>query len=276
KDNAGYPDWTPNWMAAHTAFAQHEMKLSERIGTTASIGITGYGSSVGRDLNFLTEPGWGVYYTPNDMSRTSLSLGHSTALPTLRQLFSSETGNPALKPARAWKSELSHQQNFRWRWNWTATTTVFYNHARDMIDLYAGTYRNINSMDSYGLELNLISKPLPWWETSLDYAWLGYDSNYTLAESPAHKAVMQNNFTLPGQVQLGLNSKWEGTRLSADVLGIFHALPSYFRQDLMLSRKWRILSLKLGVENALDVYYEGQYGYPAPGRNFVAFVAVDI
>lgn len=276
KDTGGYQDWTPNWVLTNSLFSQLESKLNEVLGFTGSISVSGYHSSLNSKLRFFYEPAAGIYYDHPAWGKTSLSMGLNTAMPTMRQLFSSDSGNPNLKNAHALKTELGNQRNWGTPWALGTIASLFYNRGRNIIDLNNQVYTNIYKMDSYGLELSIIGKPAQWWQSGVDYALIGYDSDYVLSETPAHKLSFSNHFMLPFQINLSLVSRWQDVCKSADDAGVFHVLPAYHNHDLSLSRKWGKFNLSMGIENILDANYLSEYGFPAAGRDFFFSMGLDL
>lgn len=279
RDNAGYLDWTPHWMNTCNAFGQWEHRLGEIASCTVSLGFSGYNNDLDSSLNFYAEPSGGLHLNWNKNSETSLSLGRSTAYPTMRQLFSAEHGNPGLNPQNAIKVELSHRQvlhpeNIRLN----QSASFFFNDIRGLIDQMDEVYQNIHRVQSWGAEYSLAAIPCPWWETELSYAclfWSG-ESGYELTESPHNQASLSQTFRLPANVLLNFRLTYTDNRLSQSVSDDYHSLPAYWQHDL--SATWRIgkHSVSLGLENIFDTYYETEYGYPAAGLNFFTRVETSI
>lgn len=270
KDNGFYLDWDNHFLGQHNAWLQWQIQLA-RLGITAGSVFSAWHHDPRDGLQGFADPGMGISWKHNSLAASRLSVGLNSSYPTMRQLFSVDRGNPLLKPQRALKTELSHSLSLQTgRVRSLLEASLFYNAARDIIELQAGRYENIYRVDSWGAELNLLTKPLPDWEFSFGYALLKYrsDSDYRLTESAPQSAVIDLILPLVYSVKLKLNSGWTDIRFSQDSFGGYHLLPSYWKHDLSLSRQWKRTRLSLGLENLLDANYFTEYGYPAPGRDF--------
>lgn len=279
KDNGFYQDWTPHTLNSYNAFAQWQHGLSDALGISSGIGISAWNSDVRDSIRVFAEPSIAFNYKHLSGAQSNLSLGRNTAFPTMRQLFSSDRGNPDLIPQSAWKAELTHFQPLgKGKGKMALESGVFINEIRDLIDLQGGIYANIHQVRSFGAELALLLSPLPKWECRLDYAWLKYSSNsdYRLSESPRNSFAIGTRIPLPLELWLKTDSAWTDLRHSQDGSGAFHGLHSYWKHDLSLSRKWNKLQAVLGLDNLLDADYQTEYGYPAPGLDFFLRLGLDI
>jgi outer membrane cobalamin receptor len=271
KDNGSYPDWTPHTMEIFNAFGQWQMKASELVSCTAGIGVSGSRSDLRPEIKLNLEPSAGIYLHWNGMSMSFASIGRNTSFPTMRQLFSADRGNPDLLPQSALKAEAGHRQAFQiGEVQTSAEISLFYNDARNLIDVLDGSYQNIYRVRSYGAETALEFSWRPGWETRLSYNWIqaNNEDNYILTETPAQQAILEQNIRLPWQINLAYLCSYTDIRRSQDTYGNYHTLKSYWKHDLSLFKQFGRHSVSLGLENILDAYYETEYGYPAEGLNF--------
>ncbi|MEF3695187.1 MAG: TonB-dependent receptor plug domain-containing protein [Candidatus Cloacimonadota bacterium] len=268
KDNAGYLEWKHSNLSTGNLFLTADYDYSSRIRINTSFGLSVY--DLGEAFSIIPEPAISLSYGYQAASLT-LSSGVNSAAPTMRQLFSSSTGNPDLSAQRALKTELSGNTNLSCGFmNLHFEASLFHNAIRDLIDLDQGHYANIYSYQSQGAELGILGKFGEVWELRLDYAYLDYEEKdgYILTESPSHSVIMRNNIVLPWGLSMVQTSSWTGERQSADSAGYYHELKPYWVHDLQLSREWNKYRFYLGLENFTDEDYMLEYGFPAGGMDF--------
>ena len=266
KDDGPYPEWTDNFAVVGSLFSQYQKEFAEQLSYTAGLGLTFFGHSQSDDTKFLLEPSGALYWNHKGGSISSFSYGRNSAIPTMRQLFSSQKGNPNLKASRAHKLELGHSRHIVR--NLFLDASIFYNNVRDLIDLKNEKYANIYHVQSYGGEISLSAQLLKQWELSVQYANLNYTGNYTLSDSAPHGAQIANTVQLPYGLKLKTQSDWVSKRESLDGINVFHTLPAYFTHELALSATFKNLETELSLSNILDQDYQGEYGFPARGRDF--------
>ncbi len=267
RDTGSYIDWTHNDAFVGSAFSQYQKDLSGALSLSISAGLTSFSHSKNRELKFIAEPSAGLYVDHPDGSNSSLSLGLNSALPTMRQLFSADHGNPDLKASRALKSELNHQRRI-WA-DLIAEMSIFYNDVRDLIDRRGEQYANIYRVQSWGGEFSLSARILQIWELSGQYSALIYSGDYGLSDSAPHSVNIQNRIQLPLGLALDIDSQWRSRRDSMDSVSVLRELPAYHTHAVGLSKSWKNLDLTFSLQNLLDHDYESEYGYPAPGKDFV-------
>ena len=269
RDTGSYLNWTKNDAFVGSIFSQYQRDLSESMSFSLSAGITGFSHSQDRDLKLIFEPSAGVFWDHPDGSHSSLSLGLNSALPTMRQLFSADSGNPDLIASRAVKSELGHQRALGLPGRSAAwDINLYYNVVRDLIDRPGERYENIYEVETYGFETSLSALLCPIWEFSVQYAFLGTWGDYVLSDSAPHGINIQSRIKLPHSFNLNLDSMWRSKRKSQDSISMIHELDAYHTHEVGLSRTFGKLELHASMQNIFDHDYQSEYGYPAPGRDF--------
>jgi len=277
KDTGDYPIWTSNTSQLHSVFVQHQQMLNDQLQITSAVGLTANSNDRRDSYTVIPEPALGLVYSSSKGAKTSFGLGLSSAQPTMRQLFSYSKGNPDLKPQYSYKAELSRLQPLVGS-ALSFSSSIFYNDTRNLIDLYQSRYQNIYQVNSYGLEAGLNFSPIKIYELEINYAWLDYkkNSDYRLTETPKHAVDFSHRFKLPFAATLTFNSTYRHNRLSQDDAGIYHQLPPYYLHDLLLRVPWHKASLSVGMQNILDSDYQGEYGFPAEGRNYNLGIEITI
>lgn len=281
KDDGPYPEWTPHWMNLYNAFCQYRRQISGVLSLNAGLGLSASQSDLKNSLGMFLEPSAGILFQFNELSESSVSLGRNTSFPTMRQLFSSSSGNPELKPQHAIKFELDHRQGVRLGGVLLNNRiSLYYNDMRDLIDRQGADdiYQNIYRVRSWGMEYSLLWRPAKWWESEAGYALLFCDGegSYRLTETPRNQAILIQKWKLPWQMELGHTCTYTDVRYSQGDFDDYNVLSSYWLHDLALSREFGRICVTLGLENIFDAYYETEYGYPGAGFNFFVNLKAEI
>ena len=269
KDNGNYKTWTYSHVLNQNAFFQYDRELIERLKITGGIGFSAYSYAKKTATTFITEPSLGLNYNGGSMGISNFAIGMNSAPHTMHQLYSIGKGNSELIPQRSLKLEISHSTHLLYN-HLALNAALFYNDSRDLIDLKMGKYENIYRLVSEGAELGMVFSLNRRYQIEASYAYLEYDKNsdYRLTETPKHSLELVNRFSLPGDFLVSLSSSYRGNRLSQDEIGTYYTLESYWKHDIQLHYAWKSLGFSAGLENILDVDYQGEYGFPEAGRDF--------
>lgn len=271
KDNGEYLQWTQSSVLNASAFVALDYGTDRDFSVNGSLGGVWYLPDNGTDGNWSLEPSIGMNWQLRENFSLSAAWGINSAAPTMRQLFSSSSGNPLLMPQKAIKTELgAKQQVFIASVPVSLGISAFNNQISNLIDRLGEQYQNIYNYSTFGMEFRLISQPLEFWETDLAYSWLAYQKKdgYLLTECPEHTWELEQSIKLPYQVRLKINTIYTGERFSQDSSYNYKILEPYWKTDLQLSRQWKKARLYGGIENVLDQDYQMEYGYPGAGLNF--------
>jgi outer membrane receptor protein involved in Fe transport len=210
------------------------------------------------------------------------------------------TDNPALKPERSRSVDAGVQQTFAGGAA-LIDATVFFNEYDDLIVAVGRSFRdasryrtdNISNARSRGLELSAAARPFAAFDlrgsyTLLDTEILAVDRSN---EAPAPYRVGEHLIRRPRH-RGSLTAVFTDTRVTAfaelemrgavrDIEPTFGASGGVFDADgfaaLDLGGAYRVsrfLQLFARIENAADRAYEEAFGFPAPGRLFMAGVRV--
>jgi outer membrane cobalamin receptor len=271
KDNGSYTQWTSSAVTLHHLFAQYEKPLLTPLTMTLGSGFSLFKKENYSKIQSFWEPSGGLYYDFANHATISVAVGKNTAFPTMRQLFSSDKGNPDLLPQTAWKSEITASQPFVLKqMSGKTEISLFYNDARNLIDLQNEKFTNLYQVQSYGGESVIELKPLRGWRFSGTYSYLAYlhDSDYELLETAKNSVELAVQADLPYKLQMAVSSQWRDLRISQDGGMNKHVLPAYWVHNLRFARSFKGFKTTFGLENFTDTYYEEEYGYPAAGMNF--------
>jgi len=278
KDTGNYTEWTRNWAAVNSIFAQYQQELSENLQSSISFGLSSITHSRNSDLKLLIEPSAGIYWSLPQDTKLSLSVGQNSSMPTLRQLFSAESGNPHLRPSRAIKYELNFHKSFQTLCPLSSDSSIFFNDIHDLIDRDPELYQNFQNVRSYGFETSVglqASRKLDI-ETAYSYLAFTRDSDYRLSDSAPHNVNLFLRYALPMGIDLSYEAAWRSDRDSQDDLGAFHSLKAYHVHGLQVSKAWKHVELKLNLDNILDENFQTEYGYPEAGRDYTLSISLKI
>ena len=279
RDNVAYLEWTPHWLDVISLWSQASREFSPIFSVSASLGFSGSLTDGNASPKVFPEPSIGFFFKLLPGGESSLSLGRNSSFPTLRQLFSAESGNTSLKPQHALKAEVEHRQELRLGSRpLSARLNLFYNDARDLIERRDDIFQNIRRVQSWGMECSLLASPLAWWNAELGYGnlfWKGEDG-YRLTETPRNQLWLSQSLKLPWSLQFSHRVGYTDNRLSESDIGGYAILPPYWVHDVSLARDFSRFKLNLGVENVFDRYYETECGFPAAGINFFVSLSAGI
>lgn len=225
-----------------------------------------------------TSPRAGLLLRLGAHDRLHASWGEGFRAPSVGELFFPGIGNPDLEP------EISRGYELGWvheRPGLRAAVTGFENRITDLIEFDLPGFTNINvDARTRGVEGSLrLADGI--FAAELNGTWTeaeNRDLDLPLLRRPEWKSNLVLTAT-PGAWTTSLIVRYVGERPDADPADTTVRVenPSYVRTDVALS--WRAterLAPYLRVENAADETYSPAVGFPAPGRTWIAGVAVDL
>lgn len=234
----------------------------------------------------------GLNWELSGATRVYGSVARKTRFPTLRQLYSSTSGNPDLDSEKSINYTLGVQHSFA---NLVHMRLEgFFHDISDWIsrdyygaeDIYIDEiYVNVEEVEMRGFEAGIKYTPLKDFSLSLDYT-------YNDAKNKSDKAVTKKVVGVPKHhFVAGASARvpWIDSRL--DLRGIFvdsiySSLPtagrpdteskstaSHFTLDARLAKDLgERFSAYIEAKNLLDKNYESEVGFPGPGRNVLVGV----
>ncbi len=213
----------------------------------------------------------GLVATISAGSRLRASYGESFRAPSLGDLYFPFFGNPELEAERGRSWELGIEGE---RGPVSAGLTAFENDLEQLIqfDLVRGLPFNIGRARARGVE-GRVEGRVAAWRARLDATWLDAEDRDTGAPLPRRPEATVNLLLSWTGERLGAGAtlRWVGRR--EDVGRI--ELPAHAVVDLAgswsLREHWSPFAR---IDNLLDREYEEAAGFPAPGRSWVAGVAL--
>ena len=203
------------------------------------------------------------------------SASRKTRFPSLRELFSTTSGNPDLDTMKSNIFEMGLE--YRSLSGFSVSVVGFYNGVKDLID-------RVNKNDPY---LNVDRAVFKGIETSLDWQFLknaGLSAAYTLLQAedrttatreyiqyrPKHKVDLRLRFQLPKRFIIGLYAGYVSSQVyydGSDRLTLDPYTVVDFNVSKQLGEKWRLF---LRINNLFDVDYYESEGFPREGRTVSA------
>ncbi|NQT26280.1 TonB-dependent receptor [candidate division KSB1 bacterium] len=223
----------------------------------------------------VTVPKAGLVTHISDASSIRVTHSKGFRSPSLRELYFFPSHNEDLKPDEFWNSEIGGSYQFG---NFLKVDASVYHIAGDnLIALAPRVSRmgyqlsNVGETENNGYEVQINLLPVNGVECGAN--WSHIDMKNKIPNMPEKKLTAYISGRI-GQFSLSANLMWVGNWLSKDT-----ALPvaNIYRMDnytvLDFSTNFQIYNLlqaKLTLKNALDSSYQAMYGYPMPGRIFMA------
>ena len=265
-DKYWYTDWTSNSAQYFNFFLQAEAAKGD-FSATISTGISLFTIKSSDEWNEHFQPSAGIYYKSDHNLKLSLASGINTTYPTLRQLYSSNSGNENLVEERAWKNELTIDQPFAFKSiSGNIFGSFYYNEISNLIDRVNEVNENLDDAESYGYESTLKLKY--YWEHELNYSYLKYtnDEIAQMTGAPENSLSLNESVKTWKGIKLSYKAEWKDERLTENPSV---KLDSYWLHSLKIQKNFNRYKLALGLENIFDQNYHSKYRYPGPGRNFI-------
>jgi len=233
----------------------------------------------GQDLGSRTvnslNPQLALIFSSVEVLSFKAAASHKTRFPTIRELFSLDSGNPDLVPMKADIFELGAE----WRINskWTVSLSGFYNNVDDLIgrpgkdDLYG----NIEKAVFKGFETGLEWNNQHWIILKLFYTYLEaidkspVPSGY-IEHRPRHKIDTSVAIKLPARFYLSTDIGYVSSQIYYSKEEEKHLVPFTLFDLSLIKRIGRFLEFFVTIRNLFDVNYYESEGYPREGRMIYA------
>jgi outer membrane cobalamin receptor len=256
-------EWTHHGATTMSVFAQDIIDVGEtsRIAVAANTDMmAGEGASL---VRFNPQASWsrrlGSGYAVRVLG------GMKTRFPTLKEWFSPEIGNPDLKPetSTSLEGELSKRTEHA-----RLSVLLFEQWVNDMIvSSGAGDpCRNLGSVTSWGAEVGVQSRVATGLDLDLSVSMTSArndDTGEPVELVPKTSVVAAATYEIGSATCIA-----KLTRVGSRPAGDGQGLPPYVLVDFraIYTTPWG--DVFAGVENALDVLYEDEEGFPQAGREF--------
>ena len=296
QDNRGLP-WQKYKMDSYTLGLEHEWEGFQNVSLSTGLGLSlldpifANGQALRKDIATL-DGRLGIHYAMSKAWEMSASIGRKTRFPTLKELYSGQSGknvpNPDLREESSFNGEIG--LSFGWGNKYKVGITMFDSEITNLIVDKEVTVngeekdqlQNIGKSRHTGLEFSAIMLPAKNLTLNSSYAFLrarNRSDNRTtdkLTYRPEHLVKLEQEYKFPFGLGFSLEENYVSKRMYLDADGLPHSLGEYFLLDLQFRQSlWKHLTLRFSLFNVLDECYESEYGFPMPGRNFRAGMEVD-
>jgi len=296
QDNRGL-SWGKYEMDNYTVGLEHEWRNSQKIVFSTGLGLNFldpvFANGQALRKNVSTVDGrLGTHYTFSKTWELTASMGHKTRFPTLKELYSGQSGknipNPDLKEESSFNLEIGVSHN--WGNANQIGITIFDSEITDLIVdqpvLVNGEQKyqlqNIGKARHLGWEVSSAITPFRNFNLLSSYAYLRAQNRSPnrasddLPYRPRHRVKLEEEYQFLFGLTFSLQESYLTERAYLDQNGYPHSLKGYFLLGLQLRQSLRKhLTFRLSWFNALDEYYESEYGFPMAGRNFRVGMEVD-
>jgi iron complex outermembrane recepter protein len=213
-----------------------------------------------------------ILVTPVKRLTLRASAARKTRFPTMKELFSSTSGNTDLEPMKSNSFELG--ADYQVTDNVTLGLVGFYNDVTDLInrDKKDDPYINIDEAVFKGFEASML-----WNIDAGTYVSLAYTRLTATDESdqigtyiqyrPKHKVDSNLSLKLPAEFKCYLTVSYVSSQLYYDDDDMEQSLDAYTMVDLRISKRiGKKLEVYVAARNLFDVNYYESEGYPREGR----------
>jgi len=284
--------WEKYKMDSYTAGLEHEWKSSRDISLSTGLGLNllnpiyANGQPLREDITTL-DGRLGIHYAFSEAWEMTASIGHKTRFPTLKELYSGQSGknvpNPNLNEESSFNVEIGMSHN--WEGANKVGLTIFDSEITDLIvdkkviveEEEKDQLQNIGKARHTGLEFSATILPMKDLTLNSSYTflrtWNRSDNRTTdeLPYRPEHLVKLEQEYEFPFGLIFSLEESYVSKRIYLDQDDLPQSLDGYFLLDLQIRQSlWEHLTFNLSLFNVLDEYYESEYGFPMPGRNFRA------
>ncbi|MDM7925926.1 MAG: TonB-dependent receptor [bacterium] len=216
-------------------------------------------------------PKAGLVFHPFDRTALRLSVSKGFRSPSIRELYFWMPANAGLTPDRLWNTEAGLSQKIGP--SMTLDATVYRAEGSNLIQQQSPPPKWVNTgaYTHRGVELAWNWTPSPALETGA--TWSENDLSEKAFNSPGRKITAFVNVNAGAVVfsaDLLSVADWKGLT-TVNRKDVYPDMRDYTVLNLSAgTAAWRGIAVKLRVRNALDESYEAMFGYPMPGRNWVA------
>ncbi len=217
-----------------------------------------------------------LLWNPMENLRFKGSVSHKTRFPSMKELFSTTSGNPDLDPMKSTGLEAGLEYFFTPEFS--ASLVGFHNSISDLINRVKKNdpYINIDEAVFKGIEAGI-----NWQWTPVNRFYANYTLLHALDKStgdntyiqyrPKHKVDAGIFVKLPALFRFNLNASHVSTQIYHDDDDLEQNLDSYTILDIRCSRRFgKKVEIYVTALNLFDVNYYESEGYPREGRRVFA------
>ncbi len=232
----------------------------------------------------------GLNYLVNDWINVHAHISKKSRFPTLKEFYSEVLGRNIANPDLSAERSMNYELGFELKLVSYSPLKInfFFSDVKDMIQLVnlpdaMRQFQNIGKVQLAGFETELgINASI--FESKINYTFLSAENlaadakNRILDNRPKHVLNMINLKNYPMGFEWLIEASFVSSRYSINGdTGEFIEMPDYFLLNVKLSQKFfGYYTLAAGITNILDKYYESEYGFPQPGREYILNLSVSL
>ncbi len=224
----------------------------------------------------------GLKYAPFSWLDMHASFSRKSRFPSMRALYSPDSGNPDLlsETGTMWELGVTYNREF------FLTGSVFLSSFKDLIDSvrlpeydFQRIYFNIAKAHIHGFELQ-VQKSLGWGAATVNYTFLDHwneGDDRPLTVLSKHNLNFEARIDPIPDARISLFGLWASGSYWLDIdSGEFLDIPAYVNLDAVLAYTWGRYEVFAKISNLFDRYIYTELGFPWRGRYFELGFKVDL
>jgi iron complex outermembrane receptor protein len=220
-------------------------------------------------------PKFGLVMHINNASSMRISTSKGFRSPSIRELYFFPNHNEKLRPDEMWNYEIGYNQQLGHRIK--IELAVFRSEGENLITLTRKTtgqgfqLTNSGEFENTGIELMFNWLPLQYLE--IGTSWSKIDMTKKFPNAPGEKLtayVTYRIWLLTFCSNLMVIKNWISKDNAKPVPNIYPMKNYALLNFSLLGTIINHIGIKITLKNVLDTHYEAMYGYPMPGRHFIA------
>ncbi len=288
KEEGNFNEGFSNYEASlFSSGIEQDINFSEKVSAVAAIGydlltpIYSNGSDL-RDPSSSINGFVGLSYKVNENVGLHINASKKNRFPTLKEFYSQTVGrdvaNPDLNVEESINSELGI--NYKLSSGILLNANIFYSSIDELINLVIlddglRQYQNIGKAEMKGAEIGL-NLNVDDFSMNLAYTYLSAKNVSDDAQSeileyrPEHVLYLVPSYQFSFGTELRAELFFVGGKYGVDAdLREFVEMDNYLLTNFRASHTiFENYTLYVRVNNLADIYYETEYGFPQPGREF--------
>ncbi len=268
-------DLTKKEVSLYSASVEYEVSPLPDFGLTIGYGHHWQEKDEGSDN------GWSLlasaYYDITQGTRLKAAFQRNIRFASIRQLYEEPSGDPLLKPERAYLYQIGVEQQLAGKTR--LSLTGFHTTAKNFIQKDDASNKNLNYAEYryLGVELSAETRIVPRLLARASYTYIDSRDNSTPGHdefqyTPANKVALEGKYDFdfglsPYISVIYLGDQYTYTKSSFTPVQKLQ-LANFALVNVKLTQKLMkdMWTLYIGVDNLLDQNYETSYGYPQRGR----------
>jgi outer membrane cobalamin receptor len=232
----------------------------------------------------------GLNYEINNWLNFHAHASKKSRFPTLKEFYSEVLGRNIANPDLSVEKSMNYEVGFKIdiKTENPLKLIFFFSDVKDMIQLLnlpdgIRQFQNLGKVQLAGFETE-VGLDASIFDSKINYTFLSAKNlsvnaiNRILDNRPKHVLNIINSKKYPPGFEWIIESSFVNSRYSSDGdTGEFIKMPDYFLLNVKLSQKFfEQYYLAAGITNILGKYYESEYGFPQPGREYILQLGISL